>query len=136
MRVKASPAAKPRIEMLALIDIVFLLLVVFIYAMFSMAVHRGMPVLLPNSSETVLEKESHFAVTVKKDGTIHVDKDLVALTNLAAFLRQKSVNGPRPKVLVFGDRDLSYQILFQVLDQIRLSGINSISLQAEPETAS
>ena len=33
--------------MLPLIDMVFLVLVFFIYAMLSMAVHRGMPVLLP-----------------------------------------------------------------------------------------
>ena len=41
---------KPRIEMLPLIDIVFLLLVFFIYAMLSMAVHRSLPVVLPTSS--------------------------------------------------------------------------------------
>ena len=38
---------KPRIEMLPLIDIVFLLLIFFIYAMLSMAVHRSLPVSLP-----------------------------------------------------------------------------------------
>ena len=44
MKVELPVQKKARIEMLPLIDIVFLLLVFFIYAMLSMAVHRGLPV--------------------------------------------------------------------------------------------
>ena len=47
MRVNLGARRRARIEMLPLIDIVFLLLVFFIYAMLSMAVHRGLPVALP-----------------------------------------------------------------------------------------
>lgn len=136
MKIKAPPTAKPRIEMLPLIDIVFLLLVVFIYAMLSMAVHHGMPVQLPTSTTAVLNKEDLLSVTVNADGTVHINNDPVALAALAATLKEKPGIGPRTKVLVFGDRNLSYQILFQVLDQIRLAGINRISLQAEPEPGS
>ena len=50
MKVNLRVAKKARIEMLPLIDIVFLLLVFFIYTMLSMAVHRGLPVVLPNST--------------------------------------------------------------------------------------
>lgn len=135
MRLKTFPVKKPRIEMLALIDIVFLLLVVFIYAMFSMAVHHGLPVLLPKSSTAVIEKESRISITVKKDGSIYVDKAPVALARLTAVLKNISGSKSQPKVLVFGHRDLPYQILFRVLDRIRLAGIDSISLQAEIEAA-
>ena len=44
MKIQLPAIKKARIEMLPLIDIVFLLLVFFIYAMLSMAVHRGLPV--------------------------------------------------------------------------------------------
>ncbi|MBW1821228.1 MAG: biopolymer transporter ExbD, partial [Deltaproteobacteria bacterium] len=44
MKLKLYKTKNPRIEMLPLIDVVFLLLVFFIYAMLSMAVHRGLPV--------------------------------------------------------------------------------------------
>ena len=56
---------KARIEMLPLIDIVFLLLVVFIYAMLSMAVHRGMPVVLPTSSTAGIDKQEFLSITVQ-----------------------------------------------------------------------
>jgi biopolymer transport protein ExbD len=50
MKVNVPRGRKTRIEMIPLIDIVFLLLVFFIYTMLSMAVHRGLPVILPTSS--------------------------------------------------------------------------------------
>ncbi len=47
MKINLPAPGKPRIEMLPLIDIVFLLLVVFIYSMLSMSVHRGLSVTFP-----------------------------------------------------------------------------------------
>ena len=49
MKIMLRNKKRARIEMLPMIDIVFLLLVFFIYAMLSMAVHRGLPVNLPAS---------------------------------------------------------------------------------------
>jgi len=35
--------------------------------------------------------------------------------------------------LLFADKDLSYQDLFRVLDQITIAGIKQVSLQAETD---
>jgi biopolymer transport protein ExbD len=131
MKLNLDMQRKVRIEMLPLIDIVFLLLVFFIYAMLSMAVHRGLPVVLPASSTSKVDKHLVLSVTVKTDGTIYVDKEQVTLTGLAGFLEKKARSDRQPGVLLFADRNLSYQKLFRVLDQIRSAGISRISLQAE-----
>ena len=119
--------------MLPLIDIVFLLLVFFIYAMLSMAVHRGLPVLLPSSVSAKIDKELILSITVKSDGTLYVDKEQIGLNDLASFLKTKSSPEKDVGILLFADRSLSYQNLFRVLDQIRLAGLTRISLQAELE---
>jgi biopolymer transport protein ExbD len=119
--------------MLPLIDIVFLLLVFFIYAMLSMAVHRGLPVLLPTSSSAKIDKELLLSITVKSDGTVYVDKDQINLDDLESFLKAKTISDKEIGILLFADRSLSYQNLFRVLDQIRTAGIHRISLQAEVE---
>lgn len=133
MKVNFQTSKKVRIEMLPLIDIVFLLLVFFIYAMLSMAVHRGLPVLLPSSVSAKIDKELIFSVTVKSDGTLYVDKEQVSLNDLASFLKTKSAPEKEVGILLFADRSLSYQNLFQVLDQIKMAGIHRISLQADVE---
>ncbi|HIJ56691.1 MAG TPA: biopolymer transporter ExbD [Deltaproteobacteria bacterium] len=135
MKIRKEIKRKPRIEMLPLIDIVFLLLVFFIYAMLSMAVHRGMPVDLPKSTTAKADKQLVISVAVKADGTIFVDKEPVPLNRLAEMLKGISRSGQETGVQLFADRALSYQHLFRVLDQIRQAGLSRISLQAERESS-
>jgi biopolymer transport protein ExbD len=131
MKINFRNAKKARIEMLPMIDIVFLLLVFFIYAMLSMAVHRGLPVNLPASKMVKIDKKLVLAVTIRADGSIFVDKEPVELDRVTSVLQAKAKGIEQPGVLLFADRNLTYQVLFEVLDQIRKAGLNRISLQAE-----
>ncbi len=133
MKVALPERRKSRIEMLPLIDIVFLLLVFFIYAMLSMAVHRGLPVMLPTSSTAKIDKQLILSVTVRADGSIFLDKERMSLKDLSEALRKAARNRKETGVLLFADKAVPYQELFRVLDQIRLAGLNRISLQAELE---
>ena len=131
MKLDIAFRRRPRIEMLALIDIVFLVLVVFIYAMFSMAVHRGLPVILPDSAAAEIEKEKVLAVTVRADGRVFVDRDPVSLDGLTQALADKPKQERDNGILLFADESVNYRVLFQILDRVRLAGIHQISLQAE-----
>ncbi|MDY6878926.1 MAG: biopolymer transporter ExbD [Thermodesulfobacteriota bacterium] len=133
MKITMGVKKRARIEMLPLIDIVFLLLVFFIYAMLSMAVHRGLSVFLPVSHSAKIEKKLELAVTIKEDGTIYLDREPVDLENLSMALKARASADAETGVLVFADRALSYQQLFEVLDKIQLAGLSRISLQAEAE---
>jgi len=128
------PAKKSvRIEMLPLIDIVFLLLVFFIYAMLSMAVHRGLPVVLPTSETAQVDRQEVLTVTLKENGSVYVDKQVTDLEHLATILKERVEGEKDTGVLLFADRAIPYQQLFKVLDRIRLAGLTRISLQAEAE---
>ena len=124
-----------RIEMVPLIDIVFLLLVFFIYAMLSMAVHRGMKVELPESANSVSSEEVPLSVSVQViNGTsmIYLNQEQVSLDDLENQLRIQAVDMKQAKeVLLFADKSVSYQQLYKVLDRISGAGISAISLQAE-----
>ena len=133
MKINLQINRKPRIEMLPLIDIVFLLLVFFIYAMLSMAVHRGMKVVLPSSSTAKIDKRLELSVTIRSDGTVYVDKEKVSMALLTEALKRKAGSNHEAGVLLFADRDLPYQELFEVLDRIRKAGLYRISLQAKAE---
>lgn len=124
---------KPRIEMLPLIDIVFLLLIFFIYAMLSMAVHRSLPVSLPVSSTAEIHTELNLTVTVNNSGQIFIDRAKVSLEELQAVLQKKTQTAADSKsvqVDLFADKALSYQELYRVLDIIRTAGISNVSLQS------
>jgi len=126
----------PRIEMLPLIDIVFLLLVFFIYAMLSMAVHRALPVILPKSGTAEIDNQQQTAISVTNEGDVYVDKEPIALVDLVAVLSTKSAEQKERGVQVFADRLVEYQRLFLVLDNIKKAGITKISLQADKDGGS
>ena len=124
---------KPRIEMLPLIDVVFLLLIFFIYAMLSMAVHRSLPVSLPLSSTAAINTELNLTVTVRQKGEIFLDNTEVSLEELQTVLQdkaQKATDGKAVQVDLFADKALSYQELYKILDVIKTAGISNVSLQA------
>ncbi len=131
MKIKLPEDRKVRIEMLPLIDVVFLLLVVFIYTMLSMAVHNGLPVSLPQSSTAKPETKLTLAVTIKENSEIFVNNTPVLLKNLTDVLIQKAESEKNRGILVFADNKVSYQSLFTILDKIKEAGFLEISLQAE-----
>ncbi len=134
MKVNLGTQRRARIEILPLIDIVFLLLVFFIYAMLSMAVHRGVSVNLPTSSSAKIERELLLSVTIKDNGDILLDNNRIPLKDLARLLKLRAKEQDSPGILLFADKRVSCQLLLHVLDQIRMAGLSKISLQTIMES--
>jgi biopolymer transport protein ExbD len=135
MRLRRN-AAGPRIEMLPLMDMVFLLLVVFMYAMLSMAVHHGLPVTLPASSTAEIEKNVALALTISASGEVFLDKEPVAVEALSSILAARKAASDDPEgisIRVFADKSVAYQAVYTVLDSVRAAGITRVSLQGEME---
>ena len=141
MKLSRKSGQPPRIEMMPLIDIVFLLLVFFIYAMLSMAVHHGLPVELPGSTRATSENKMLLSITVQaapRQGSpiIYLNEEAVKLFDLTDLLEEKAekyraAEGRQPGVLLFADKNVDYQSLFGVLDRINAAGLSQVSLQAE-----
>jgi len=123
--------------MLPLIDIVFLLLVFFIYAMLSMAVHRGLQLDLPESGQAEVSKESPLKLFVRsgRSGTleIFVNEQMVSTAELEQYLTTLQDTSEPLQVLLFAEEEISYQQLYLVLDVLKKSGCRDISLQASTE---
>lgn len=123
--------------MLPLIDIVFLLLIFFIYAMLSMSVHHGLDLNLPSSgqAEKTVDSPLSLSITTSNDTILLTINDTpVALENLADQLQiENDLKTAHDQILIFAGKDISYQQLFLVLDEVKQSGLQKISLQATLE---
>lgn len=119
---------RARIEMLPLIDIVFLLLVFFIYAMLSMVVHRGIKVNLPRAGTTSTDQRDYVSITISADNRLYVNDREVSLDELAARVhagRRK----PDDPVFINGDRRCDFGMAVRVLDRLRAAGITTVSFE-------
>ena len=99
MKVTIPTRPRSRIEILPLIDIVFLLLVFFIYAMLSMAVHRGVPVDLPLSSETAMPEKQDLAHKIDKI----LSENRTTLASISA-VTEKAPDRKTEKLAGFGEK--------------------------------
>jgi biopolymer transport protein ExbD len=136
MKIVRRPGKPVRIEMLPLIDIVFLLLIFFIYAMLSMAVHRGLDLDLPESAVTTISDQSTWAISIKRRNTatdIYLEEQRIQLDDLTKILADQPDERKVQPVLLFADEEVSYQQLFTVLDALQQAGYRDISLQANQQ---
>jgi len=122
--------------MLPLIDIVFLLLVFFIYAMLSMVVHRGLRVELPTVGTAQMDRRQCVSVTVTKDNVIYLDDQQVSLDELVAEVSQRvrSTTDAHLPVFISGDRQADLGVAVRVLDRLRRAGIKEVSFEAREGT--
>jgi len=122
-----------RIELIPLVDIIFLLLVFFIYSMLSMAVYRGIPVMLPQAETVESSKEQAVFITVDRKGNVFVDKTPVHRDELLDRLRREQAAFPEKTAIISADGDAPYRAFVDVLDKVRLAGFRKVSMEAHPE---
>lgn len=131
MKISRKHADKARIEMIPLIDVVFLLLVAFIFFAMSMTVNRGIPVTLPVSSAGQVKENDCARITIRKNGELFFNREkmnMQALLPRLVLLRRES---PGTKIIISGDREASYESIVSVIDTVKKAGISGLSLQTE-----
>ncbi len=120
----------PRIEMIPLIDVVFLILVFLIYAILSMVIHRGFKVDLPQASTAEINRKDYLSITVDKDNRILLNKAEILLENLSDEVMAKAVKGT--KIYINGDKEADLGVVINVLDTLRRDEIKEVYFETEP----
>ncbi len=120
---------RARIEIVPLIDVVFLLLVFFIYAMLSMTVYRGLRVSLPRAAGET-EKLETLIIAIGADNTLWVDENPVTLAEAVGLARARVTDEAHP-VLISGDRRADLGVSIELLSALREAGVESVSFQVK-----
>jgi biopolymer transport protein ExbD len=125
-------ANRPRVEVIPMIDIMMFLLVFFVVISLNMIAGSGVQMEIPGSKTTQQLKVSTITVGVTKDGKVVVAGKQVNPDELKARLNALKKDGPVDVVLA-GDKDVPLQMLLDVMDTIRGSGISSVGIAAIAE---
>ena len=123
-----------RVELVSLMDVMFLVLVFFVYSIFDMAVHHGLKVDLPSAAGT-LEKGERMVVTIDAQDALQLNGRPLPQDDLVAELqRLVSVRKDTP-VLISGDRKASLGIGIELLARLKAVGVEKASFQVNGKTA-
>lgn len=130
------PPKRARIEILPLIDCMFLLLVFFVYSMMTMTQSRGISVSLPRASTASAIPEEPLSISITDANEIYLDKEKVSLDELKGRLAAERAADPSLKVLIKGDTLARHGAVVEVLDLLRTLSIDRVTIQTAPaETA-
>lgn len=118
--------------MTSLLDVMFLVLVFFIYCIFDMAVHKGLKVDLPNAAGAA-EKGERIVVTILADDTMQLNG--MPLTRDEIISRVKELNAVKMNlpVLISGDRKSSLGTGIELLSALKSVGVEKASFQVKGE---
>lgn len=90
-----------RVEMMPLIDVVFLLLTFFIYAMVLMVRAEVLPVPLESYvSGTPATPRPSISITIGVDGNMYVNRTIVSLENVAQAVLQELGENPEAAIYI------------------------------------
>lgn len=135
MQVNPFPFKRPvRVEMIPLIDMFFLLLVFFIFGVFSMTMQEGIMVNLPGASTAAsLKDERAVTISITAEGALFLREQPVTLDALASTLRAEAAKSPEPLVSINADGEARHALVITVLDTVRHAGLQRVSFQTAPD---
>ena len=124
---------RARLEMTSLMDVMFLVLVFFIYCIFDMSVHKGLKVDLPQAAGAD-EKGERIVITIRADDTMQFNG--VDLSREEIVSRVKELYGVKMKlpVLISGDRASTLGVGIELLGELKAAGVEKASFQVSGQT--
>lgn len=122
---------KPVLMIIPMIDIIFFLLVFFMMSMLTMVTQKTIALNLPKTTVAKVDTTKTVPVSVTKDGQIYVEQDQVRLEELSARLSTMKTGDEKLTVVLRGDTDVNYGAVVSVMDVIRLSGIERVSMATD-----
>jgi len=85
------------------------------------------------TAETAAEKtRGNVLIAISQTGQIWMDKRSVELTQVRTLVESALAENPESSAVIIADEQADSGILIDLMDQIRLGGIVTISIAAEP----
>lgn len=120
------------LDMTPMMDIVFIMLIFFIVTT-SFTKESGIEVNRPGAQTAERQQQGNILVAISADNAVWIDKREVDVRAVRANIERLHAENPEGAVIVQADKDSRNGILVQVIDQVRLAGVNNVSLAAVPE---
>ena len=131
MQIRQRPLKRVRIEIIPMIDVIFFLLVFFMVTSLAMTRINSIKVLLPKTSGAPESMKQNIILTVKKDGSMLVNKTPVTLDTLGSRLVAEMQTDPQGVVIVNADEGSGYGLVVTAMAKAKEAGVRKFALATE-----
>ena len=120
------------IDITPMLDIVFIMLIFFIVTT-SFVKETGVEVNRPNASTAVRDERGNILIAITANDEIWNDKRRVDLRSVRANVERLKAENPEGSVIIQADKASKTGFLVETMDQVRLAGVQNVSIAAEQD---
>ncbi len=108
-----------QINILPMIDIIFVILSFFIVSSLYLVKLETIPVNLPSANTSNQEKDSLIVITLNLENKVFIDDKFIDISILEEELKSKIRNSINKKVILRADKSIKYGKVISILDILR-----------------
>jgi len=118
------------INITPMLDIVFIMLIFFIVTT-SFTKETGAVIVKPEAEQAVSLRNGTILIGIKSNDDIWMSKRLIELREVRSMVEQAKAENPKGSVVIVADKDSRIGTVTQVMDQVKLAGVQGIAISAE-----
>jgi biopolymer transport protein ExbD len=119
------------IDLAPMLDFVLNLLIFFIITT-SFIKEAGTKVTRAEAETAEYNRNGNILIAIRPNGDIWLDRKQVDLADVRAMIERFHIERPEDTVVIIADKDSQTGTLTQVMDQVRLGGVQTVSVAAAP----
>lgn len=123
-------AEEAAVDLTPMLDVVFIMLIFFIVTT-SFVKEAGIDVNRPKAAKAQSKPSATICIAIRANGEIWMDKRAVDVERVGATVEKLLAESPTDTVIIQADKEAKHGIVVSVMDQIKLAGIDKISIAAE-----
>jgi biopolymer transport protein ExbD len=134
MKFRRRLTTRTNVELVPLIDVVFQLVVFFMVST-TFILTPGISIVLPSSQSSEPVAMTRMVVSIVSSNELYLNKDRYTLSGLSKKLSELSEEEKSAikTVIIEGDSAVSYSLMVEVLDVLRLNGFKGVNLKTREE---
>lgn len=116
-----------------LCDILLVLLIIFM--VITPLVKKGVDVRLPTALNMIdFPENPEIVLSIKKDGTLWLNNDVVAEEDLSALLEEIMLSASDKKLYLKADQELEFGRVVEIIGPLKEAGVELVGIIAEKKT--
>jgi biopolymer transport protein ExbD len=121
-----------QIDLTPMLDVVFIMLIFFIVTT-SFVKESGVDINRPSAATAEKKSKGNILIAITQNGEIWLDKRQIDIRAVRANIQRMKAKFPQSAVIIQSDTESKTGTLVRVMDQIRLAGVQNISIAASVE---
>ena len=118
------------LDMTPMLDIVFIMLIFFIVTT-SFVKESGVKVSTPQAQTASQQENANIFIAITAAGEVWLDRRPVDPRSVRAIVARLHADNPEGSVIIQADEEASTRMLVEVMDQVRLAGVEGIAIAAD-----